>query len=122
MLLKGRNVVGMEVIASSALAGGSFVLMTGDVEPMTTGGNDLKESCGGFGRERRRQCDPYFFCDSYRMILPPPSFLLPFPLYSCPHTLYAFLTILLNLVHNRGKLGTAISVLIASWLLEAIYF
>ncbi len=54
MLRKSRNVVGMEVIASSALAGGSFLLMTGDVEPMTTGGNDLKESWGGFGRERRR--------------------------------------------------------------------
>ena len=44
MLLRRGIVVGVEVIAFSAIAGASSVLMTRVVGPMRIGGNDLNSS------------------------------------------------------------------------------
>lgn len=45
--MRGRIVVGVEVIAFSAMAGARYVMMTRVVGPIRTGGNDLNRSSGG---------------------------------------------------------------------------
>lgn len=55
--MRGRIVVGVEVIAFSAMAGARYVMMTRVVGPIRTGGNNLNRSSGGGGRQcNERDC------------------------------------------------------------------